>query len=192
MKLKTFKPFNPRFSFILNNRLRRVIENMDGNIKIMGIKAGMRVLEAGCGNGFVTPFLSSAVSENGFVVSVDFQEKMVEKAKKKNYLLKNVDFRTESASDLKTINAGEMDAVFLYYSFHEIQDKEKAVSEFYRVLKPDGLLTIKEPRVEVLSRDRIQYKDFIAGNGFKYIGNADDNCDFLGCYLKFTKQEAVA
>ncbi|RZD19011.1 MAG: hypothetical protein EVG15_02595 [Candidatus Acididesulfobacter diazotrophicus] len=57
-KLKTFPLFNSRLSFILDNGLRTIVENVEKNILLMGIKQGMRVLEVGCGSGFVTRYLS--------------------------------------------------------------------------------------------------------------------------------------
>ncbi len=149
---------------------------------------GMNVLEAGCGSGFVTPVLSKAVGEKGFVISVDVQEKMIKKAQRKRGCLHNVDFRTESASNLSSVKDKEIDLAFLYYSFHEIDKKDEAVSELYRVLKQDGVLSIKEPKFEVFKRDMQAYKELIISHGFK-IAKSYRDCDFLGCYLKFVKNQ---
>ena len=153
----------------------------------MGVKPGMKVLEAGCGSGFVTPALSKAVGKEGVVISVDIQEKMIKKAKKRRGYLQNVDFRISSVSDLNSIEDGGIDLAFLYYSFHEIDNKEEAVGELSRVLKPNGILSIKEPRFEVFGKDRDAYKEFITGHGFAFAESPKD-CDLLGCYLKFVKR----
>ncbi len=153
----------------------------------MGVKPGMKVLEAGCGSGFVTPALSKAVGKEGVVISVDIQEKMIKKAKKRRGYLQNVDFRISSVSDLNSIEDGGIDLAFLYYSFHEIDNKEEAVGELCRVLKPNGILSIKEPRFEVFGKDRDAYKEFITGHGFAFAESPKD-CDLLGCYLKFVKR----
>ncbi len=187
MKLKTYELFPAFFSFIIDNRFRNLIENMEGNVELMGVKPGMKVLEAGCGSGFVTSTLSKAVGTEGFVISVDIQEKMIEKAKRKRGYLQNVDFRISSAADLSSIKDGEIDLAFLYYSFHEIDKKDEAVSEFYRVLKPAGILSIKEPRFEVFKKDRESYKEFIIAHGFA-LAESPRDCDLLGCYLKFVKR----
>jgi ubiquinone/menaquinone biosynthesis C-methylase UbiE len=57
MKLKTYDLFPAFFSFIIDNKLRNLIEDMEKNVEIMGVKRGMKILEAGCGSGFVTPAL---------------------------------------------------------------------------------------------------------------------------------------
>ncbi len=186
-KLKIFTPFSSRFSFILDNGLRAIIENVEKNILSMGIKPGMRVLEVGCGSGFVTGYLSKAVADGGFIISIDVQEKMINKAKVKRGFLKNVDFRVENASDLKSVKDKEIDLVLLYYSLHEISGKDKALSEFHRVLKQGGILSLREPRLEVFKKDRQLYKEFIEGRGFESAWNATI-CDLLGCHSKFIKK----
>ncbi|MGC8555348.1 MAG: class I SAM-dependent methyltransferase [Candidatus Acidulodesulfobacterium sp.] len=187
MKLKTYNLFPAFFSFIIDNKLRSLAENMEKNVEIMGVKSGMRVLEAGCGSGFVTPALSKAVGKEGFVIAADIQKKMIEKAKRKRGYLQNVDFMVSSISDLNSIGDSCIDLAFLYYSFHEIDKKEEAVAELRRVLKPGGILSIKEPRFEVFKKDRESYKELIKALGFEYTGSTK-NCDLLGCYLKFAKR----
>jgi ubiquinone/menaquinone biosynthesis C-methylase UbiE len=186
-KLKTFPLFNSRLSFILDNGLRAIIENVEKNIRLLGIKPGMRVLEVGCGSGFVTGYLSETAADGGFIISIDIQEKMINKAKIKRGILKNVDFRVENASDLKSVKDQDIDLVLLYYSLHEISGKDKAVSEFHRVLKQGGILSLREPRLEVFRKDRQLYKEFIEGQGFESAWNTAI-CDLLGCNLKFIKK----
>ncbi|MHB1600088.1 MAG: class I SAM-dependent methyltransferase [bacterium] len=186
MKLKTYDLFPAFFSFIIDNKIRNLFENMDKNVELMGAGPAMKILEVGCGSGFVTPFLSKAVGMKGSVISVDIQEKMIEKAKRKRGYLQNVDFRVSSAADLNSIADGEIDLAFLYYSFHEIDKKDEAVRELYRVLKQNGILSIKEPRFEVFKKDRKSYKEFIIGRGFEFTESIKP-CDVLGCYLKFIK-----
>ncbi len=188
MKLKTYDLFPAFLSFVIDNKIRSLIENMDKNVQAMGVERGMKVLEAGCGSGFVTPFISKAVGNEGLVISIDIQEKMIEKAKRKRGHLQNVDFRTSGASDLKFIEDGFIDLAFLYYSFHEISGKEESVNELRRVLKPNGILSIKEPKFEVFQKDRESYKKFITERGFSTVETENsENCDLLGCYLKFVK-----
>ncbi|MCL4542965.1 MAG: methyltransferase domain-containing protein [Deltaproteobacteria bacterium] len=186
MKLKTNALFPPFFSFIIDNKFRNLFENMDKEMELMEVKPGMKVLEVGCGSGFVTPALSKAVGKEGSVISIDIQEKMINKARKTRGYLQNVLFRTSSASNLISIKDEEIDLAFLYYSFHEIDNKDGAVRELYRVLKQNGVLSIKEPRFEVFKKDREYYKEFIASHGFKITESLKD-CSLLGCYLKFLK-----
>jgi ubiquinone/menaquinone biosynthesis C-methylase UbiE len=186
MKLKTYALFNPLFSFILDNPARKFIENPERKIRLMGVKPGMKILEVGAANGFITYYLSKFVGVKGSVISIDIQKKMIDKALRKYSFLNNVSFKTEDAADLKSIKNNEFDLVFLYYSFHEIKEKEKAVKEFYRVLKNGGVLSIKEPKFEIKEKDIADYKNLITGNSFNITENEEDS-DLLGRYIKFIK-----
>ncbi|MHB1679299.1 MAG: class I SAM-dependent methyltransferase [bacterium] len=186
MKLKTYPLFNPIFSFILDNPARKFIENPERKIKLMGVKSGMKVLEVGAANGFITHYLSKQVGVDGSVISIDIQKKMIDKALRKFSFLSNVNFKTEDAANLKSIKNNEVDLIFLYYAFHEIQEKEKAVKEFYRVLKNGGILSIKEPKFEINKKDIADYKNIIASSSFNVIANEKDS-DLLGRYIKFIK-----
>ncbi|MHB1645007.1 MAG: class I SAM-dependent methyltransferase [Candidatus Acididesulfobacter diazotrophicus] len=186
MKLKTSPLFNPIFSFILDNPARKFIENPEKKIKLMGVKSGMKVLEVGAANGFITPYLSKQVGVDGSVISIDIQKKLIDKALKKFSFLSNVSFKTEDAANLKSIKNNEIDLIFLYYAFHEIKEKEKAVKEFYRVLKNGGILSIKEPKFEINKKDIIDYKNIIVSSSFNVIENEKDS-DLLGRYIKFMK-----
>lgn len=186
MKLKTPPLFNPIFSFILDNPARKFIENPEKKIKLMGVKSGMKVLEVGAANGFITPYLSKQVGVDGSVISIDIQKKMIDKALKKFSFLSNVSFKTEDAANLKSIKNNEIDLIFLYYAFHEIKEKERAIKEFYRILKNGGILSIKEPKFEINEKDIADYKNAIASNSFNIIENEKDS-DLLGRYLKFMK-----
>ncbi len=186
MKLKTYPLFNPIFSFILDNPARKFIENPERKITLMGVKSGMKVLEVGAANGFMTYYLSRQVGSDGFVISIDIQKKMIDKALRKFSFLSNVSFKNEDAANLKSIKNNEVDLIFIYYAFHEIKEKEKAVKEFYRVLKNGGILSIKEPKFEINKKDIADYKNIIISNSFNIIENEKNN-DLLGRYIKFMK-----
>ena len=186
MKLKTFKVFPPFFAFVLDNPLRTLIENPEKQVEFMGVEYGMKVLELGPARGFMTQFLSKKVDKKGFVISIDVQEKMIAKALRKRGYLSNVSFKVEDAADLRSIKDGEIDLIFLYYVFHEIQHKENAVKEFYRVLKKGGILSIKEPKLEVFKKDLETYKELMIKNSFRNI-EVEKKGDLFGRFLKFIK-----
>ncbi len=54
-----------------------------------------------------------------------------------------IKFRYLNAEELTVLNA-EFDAIFVYVSFHHINDKISALKEFFRVAKQDGIIVIFE------------------------------------------------
>ena len=51
-------------------------------VKKIGLKRGDKVLEVACGSGRNFPYLVEAVGKNGFIVGVDYSQKMLGAAKK--------------------------------------------------------------------------------------------------------------
>ena len=143
----------PHFvSYFLDSKLRKKIQSADLLLERSGIKAGMKVLELGCGSGAYTIDIARAVGQNGTVFSLDIQQEMLDKLESK--LSKN---ENKDINNVKPIlgNAYELpfhdqfiDAILLITVLQEIPDKHKALIEAKRVLKNDGRIAITELLVD--------------------------------------------
>ncbi|HMS66468.1 MAG TPA: class I SAM-dependent methyltransferase [Ignavibacteria bacterium] len=92
----------------------------------------LNVLDAGCGSGY----LSNKLWEKGAnVTGVDISEKMIEIAQKNN---PQIQFHTYSISDLSNIQSDQFDIVISNYVLMDTPELQKALDEFYRVLKQKG------------------------------------------------------
>lgn len=100
------------------------------------IQPGEKVLEPGCGAGRLTPFLAEAVGPTGEVLGLDVSAEMVEKGRQR-HLPEWV--RLELASAY-AIPAGPdyFDKVLCFCVFPHLEQREKALGEMGRVLKPGG------------------------------------------------------
>lgn len=82
------------------------------------------------------------------LIGVDISTSMLEKAetkvqKKKKHPDSYFEFRLMSATDLH-FKDQSIDCLSISFGLRNVVDKEKAISEFYRVLKPGGKLLILE------------------------------------------------
>jgi ubiquinone/menaquinone biosynthesis C-methylase UbiE len=112
------------------------------------IQAGMRVLEIGCGSGGYTTYLARAAGPTGKVCALDIQPAMLELlaaklARPENQDIHNVKCFAESAYALP-FEDDTFDRVVLITVLQEIPDRERALVEARRVLKPGGKLAITE------------------------------------------------
>lgn len=101
------------------------------------------ILDAGCGNGWVTMALIKKRFNN--VVSVDLSPRSIENTKK----IANVTNTRINLIQCNLINLPFKDArfktVFSFEVLEHIQNLEKATSELKRVLSPEGLLILSLP-----------------------------------------------
>jgi ubiquinone/menaquinone biosynthesis C-methylase UbiE len=129
----------------IDNPFRRKIQPPDETASRHGIKPGMRVLEVGPGNGTYTLGAARQIGPQGELVTIDIEQKMIERVERRVAAegLTNIDARVADVYDLP-FDAESFDLVFMITVINEIPDIPKALSEFYRVLKPAGKLVFSE------------------------------------------------
>jgi arsenite methyltransferase len=109
------------------------------------IYPGEAVLDIGCGNGFDALVAAKMVGPQGRVVGVDVTPEMIDKARANLALmpLPNVTFQVGEAEALP-FGDHEFDVVISNGVFNLTADKEKALREAHRVLKPGGRLMLAD------------------------------------------------
>jgi ubiquinone/menaquinone biosynthesis C-methylase UbiE len=117
-------------------------------VKEVGIKEGFHVLDYGCGSGSYVPAVAELVGKSGMIYALDinpFAIKMVEKIVMKNQL-PNVE---TILSDCNTgLPSDSIDIVLLYDTFHDLVYQNVVLEELSRVLKPNGILSFSDHRME--------------------------------------------
>ena len=112
-------------------------------IKKLNIKNNNTILDVACGTGDISFEIEKRFSAN--VTGIDISPKMIqiakEKSKKKN--IKKIHFIVGDAEELP-VETNSVDHITISYGFRNISNYDKALSEFYRVLKPGGKLGILE------------------------------------------------
>jgi len=132
----------------LDSSLRRRLQPPDRIIADSGIRAGMKILEVGCGSGAFTIAAARAAGPAGRVHALDIEEDMLKQFERKlarpeNSDISNIELVNKSAYELP-FKDDSLDLVFMVTVFQEIPDKQRALKEIQRVLKPSGMLAISE------------------------------------------------
>jgi len=111
----------------------------------IGIRPGERVLELGPGPGAFTIPAAQQAEPGGSLVAVDIQPAMIAAVERKVQQagLTNVETRVASAHELP-LDDDSTDRAFLVTVLGEIPDRQRALAELRRVLKPGGILSITE------------------------------------------------
>ena len=97
-----------------------------------GDVAGLAVLDAGCGTGYLTKQLHD---RGAHVTGVDFSERMIAIARSD---FTDIDFRVDSCSELHTIPDSHFDLLVANYVLMDTPDLQGAMKAFNRVLKTKG------------------------------------------------------
>ena len=107
------------------------------------LRAGMDVLDCGCGPGSITVGLAEAVTP-GSVTGIDLEESQLARARETapGLGLANVTFETADVHNLP-FEDGRFDAVFSHAMLEHLPDPVPVLAEMRRVLKPGGLAAIR-------------------------------------------------
>lgn len=114
-------------------------------IQFAGAQTGEICLDLGSGRGNDVLRMADQVGPEGFVYGIDLSDGMIRKAKKtaEKLGITNVEF---IQSDLETLplKCGTVDLVISNCVLNHIENKSKAWSEIYRVIKTGGRFTISD------------------------------------------------
>lgn len=102
---------------------------------MLGDLTGKTVLDAGCGNGYLTRKMAQTAKK---VYGVDFTEKLIELAKQKNNPA-NVEFSVGNLEKLQFPDSA-FDLVLCNMVLMDVENIEKAIAEMSRVLKKNGII----------------------------------------------------
>lgn len=124
-------------------------------IKICDIKKEQKVLDLCCGTGQMINYECKAVGKNTTVIGVDFSQEMLNVgAKRLSQSLKDYKYELIKGSILELpFEENTFDCITIAFGLRNIPDKNKALSEMYRVLKPGGkvvCLELSKPNIPIL------------------------------------------
>jgi SAM-dependent methyltransferase len=159
-------PYGLRFSldlphpFVTRSRLR----------KILAPEPAQRVLEIGPGTGYYSLLAAQWLEPDGTLEVLDIQQKMLDHTMRRAHALdiSNIVPRQGDAQALPYPD-GHFDAAYLVATLGEVPDKERALRELRRVLKPGGRLVVGEgqPDPHMVSFDKLRMLADVAGLSYE-------------------------
>lgn len=123
------------FFYVANHRI--VLSFLQKYIAISSKRKSLTILDAGCGTGL----LATKLMKFGKVIGIDIHPQAIEFSKKRGVIAKkanimNMPFPNNTFDVVVCIDV-------LYHK--KVHDDTKALTEFFRVLKPNGILIIRAP-----------------------------------------------
>ncbi|MEM2965693.1 MAG: class I SAM-dependent methyltransferase [Candidatus Nitrosocaldaceae archaeon] len=119
-------------------------EESKRTLELAGIKKGMKCVDFGCGNGYTSILLAKLVGEEGKVTAVDISEDALHAAEDnaKRYGINNIEFVKASIYDSKLEE--DYDLAYSRFLFTHLAYPERAVKEFVRVVKHNGIVAVED------------------------------------------------
>jgi len=141
--------------FPVSKALRKMEEKL---YQRLGLQSGSRVLDAGSGSGIVAMYMA----RRGLLVDgIDITPVHLASARKNikaNSLDDKITIQLEDYHDLKSFHDNHFDGVYTMETFVHADDPLQVLKNFYRVLKPGGVLVLHEAD---FSRDSQVLQDVI-------------------------------
>jgi len=155
--------------YLLASPIRKILQDPR---KILGphVAVGMRVMDIGCAMGFFSVPLARLVGQDGCVVCLDLQQKMLDvlqRRARRAHLAGRVETRLCGSDSLGVPDlAGQIDFALAFGVVHEVVDPVRLFSEIHSVLKPGGRVLVAEPKGRVTERSFQESLATAGGNGF--------------------------
>lgn len=142
MKMNKFEYLLMTFDLGRHAYLRGIVRNLR---ELSQLEPGKKILEIGCGNGVGSLLIQEYFKPDEFVAT-EFDPQLVEIAKIKNRGTKII--TEEGNATALRFRDSEFDAVIGLSVIHHIPNWRDCIDEMRRIIKPDGLLIIKELSIE--------------------------------------------
>ncbi|MFF5307025.1 class I SAM-dependent methyltransferase [Streptomyces sp. NPDC013161] len=161
----------------------------------LGLRAGDRVLDAGCGTGRALPPLRAAVGRSGVVVGADLTPAMLEAAVRAGRGREGQLLLADVAA--LPLRPESLDAVFAAGLIAHLPHPGENLRELARVVRPGGTLALFHPigRAALAARQGRQItpddlraepnlRPLLAGSGWRMTSYADEDTRFLALAVR--------
>lgn len=131
---------NDLMSFGIHRLWKRVA------IELSGVRAGHRILDLAGGTGDLTREFSKLVGQEGQVILADINASMLEVGRTKltnQGYVGNIDYVQANAERLP-FASNHFDLVTIAFGLRNVTDKQQALNDMARILKPGGRLLVLE------------------------------------------------
>lgn len=162
-----------RYAYLFDNPVRHLFHNPTRMLQSY-VKAGMSVLDVGCGMGFFSIGMARLVGPEGRVHSVDLQEEMLDVLMKRATRRGVADqIQTHHCSSDALGFSAEVDFILAFWMVHEVPDQVALLTQLRSVARSGCKMLIAEPKIHVSLSDLRTTAEFAKEGGWEFLGEAE-------------------
>ena len=132
----------------LKFRLRDWLRPPDGILRAAGLRAGMTVLDFGCGPGGFSLAAARLVGPEGQVYALDRNPRALEYVRRAAARRRLGNVQPVAGDYVAGMPPASADLVLLYDVLHHLDETGGVLAQFHRVLKPEGLLSVSDHHLQ--------------------------------------------
>jgi ubiquinone/menaquinone biosynthesis C-methylase UbiE len=125
-------------------RIRDVFKPPVQKLEKAELKSNDVILDYGCGPGSYTIVAAEMVGPLGTIHAADINPFAIEKVRLKSERKGLYNIQTITTDCKTSLDDNSIDKITCFDTFHDINDKKCVLEEFYRVLKPNGILVLDD------------------------------------------------
>jgi len=158
-------------AYTFDNPIRKLFHNPEKILRPY-IKAGMTVMDVGCGMGYFSIGMAKIIGDKGRVFSVDLQSRMLavtqKRAERAGVAARIV--LHHCARDKIGLRE-EADFILVFWMAHEVQQQKAFFNELRSILNPTGKILVAEPRMHVSAASFQKTLDVAQSTGLRLCGH---------------------
>jgi ubiquinone/menaquinone biosynthesis C-methylase UbiE len=114
-------------------------------VRSLNIKPGQRIIDVGCGNGYMSILFSKMVTQSGTVWAMDSDEYFIRTLNEET-VGTNIETVIEDISKTTRLSESSADLIYISTVIHSLSREQMPgfLQEVKRLLKPDALLAVVE------------------------------------------------
>ena len=110
-------------------------------LHMMNPSKNLKLVDVACGTGDIAQLFLKNVNKNAEITCIDPNKGMIKKGKEKLINFKNINWKVANAEKLPLPN-NSFDFYTISFGLRNTKDINKALSEAYRVLKPEAYICV--------------------------------------------------
>jgi cyclopropane fatty-acyl-phospholipid synthase-like methyltransferase len=160
-------------AYSFDNPLRKLVHKPQ---RILGayVKDGMTVMDVGCGMGHFSIGMANLVGEQGKVIAIDLQQKMLDvmlRRAKRAGVFERITPHLCEADDIGVQE--QVDFILAFWMVHEVGDQKNFFSQLREGLAPGGKILIAEPKFHVTADELARTIEIAETCGLRCVGKPD-------------------